>query len=84
MIIWRQPKRSRKPPLVQAKEADTTPPTIFCTLTIVCVEEVMRQPAITYLAVGVPVILLHPPLTLAGVSIAMERERQQNDSLANG
>ena len=30
------------------------------------------------------VILLHPPLPLVGLSIAMERERQQNDSLANG
>ena len=30
------------------------------------------------------VILLHPPLPLVGVSIAMERERQQNDSLARG
>ena len=36
------------------------------------------------LAVGETVILLHPPLHLAGVSIATERERQQNDSLANG
>ena len=30
------------------------------------------------------VILLHPPLSLVGVSIVMERERQQNDSLVNG
>ena len=30
------------------------------------------------------VILLHPPLPLAGVSIVMERGRQQNDSLVNG
>ena len=30
------------------------------------------------------VILLHPPLPLAGVSIVMERERQQTDSLVNG
>ena len=29
------------------------------------------------------VILLHPPLPLVGVSIVMERERQQNDSLVN-
>ena len=36
------------------------------------------------LAVGETVILLHPPLPLVGVSIAMERERQQNDSLADG
>ena len=36
------------------------------------------------LAVGETVILLHPPVHLAGVSIAVERERQQNDSLANG
>ena len=36
--------------------------------------EAMRRPAV------VPdetVILLHPPLPLVGVSIAMERERQQ-------
>ena len=38
------------------------------------------------LAVGETVILLHPPLPLhvVGVSIAMEKERQQNDSLADG
>ena len=30
------------------------------------------------------VILLHPPLPLVGVSIVVERERQQNDSLVNG
>ena len=29
------------------------------------------------------VILLHPPLPVLGVSIVMERERQQNDSLAD-
>ena len=36
------------------------------------------------IAVGETVILLHPPLPLVGVSIAMERECQQNNSLANG
>ena len=36
------------------------------------------------LAVDETVIPLHPPLPLVGVSIAMERERQQNDSLVNG
>ena len=36
------------------------------------------------LAVDETVILLHPPLPLVGVSIAMERERQQNDILVNG
>ena len=37
------------------------------------------------LAVGeTSVILLHPPLPSVGVSIVMERERQQNDSLADG
>ena len=36
------------------------------------------------IAVGETVILLHPPLPLVGISIAMERERQQTDSLANG
>ena len=36
------------------------------------------------LAVGETVILLHPPLPSVGASIAMERERQQNDSLPNG
>ena len=30
------------------------------------------------------VVLLHPPLGSAGVSIGMEREGKQNDSLANG
>ena len=34
-------------------------------------------------AVGETVILLHPLLPLVGVSIVMERERQQNDSLVN-
>ena len=36
------------------------------------------------LAIGETVILLHPPLPLVCVSIVMERERQQNDSLVNG
>ena len=36
------------------------------------------------LAVDETVIMLHLPLSLVGVSVAMERERQQNDSLANG
>ena len=35
-------------------------------------------------AVGETVILLHPPVPLLGVSIWMVRERQQNESLANG
>ena len=35
-------------------------------------------------AVDETVILLHPPLPLAGVSIVVERGRQQNDSLVNG
>ena len=35
-------------------------------------------------AIGETVIPLHPPLPLVGVSIAMERERQQNGSLAYG
>ena len=34
--------------------------------------------------IGETVVLLHPPLPLSGVSIAMERERQQNGSLADG
>ena len=34
--------------------------------------------------VGETAILLHPPLPLVGVSTVMERERRQNDSLANG
>ena len=37
-----------------------------------------------HLAVGETVILLHLPLPVAGVSIVMERGRQQNDSLADG
>ena len=37
------------------------------------------------LAICEAVILLHPPLPLAGVSIGTERELQQNDrTLANG
>ena len=35
-------------------------------------------------AVDEPVILLHPALPSVGVSIVMERERQQNDSLIRG
>ena len=35
-------------------------------------------------AIGETVILLHPSLPLVGVSIVMERERQQNDILVNG
>ena len=42
-------------------------------------------PALVMLAVGDTVMLLHPPLPLVGVSIAMESERQQNDrTLADG
>ena len=37
-----------------------------------------------HLAIDETVILLHPPLPLVGVSIVMERERQQNNSLVNG
>ena len=36
------------------------------------------------LAVDKTVILLHPPLPSVGVAIVMKRERQQNDSLADG
>ena len=36
------------------------------------------------LAIGETVKLLHPPLPLVGVSIDIERECQQNDSLADG
>ena len=32
----------------------------------------------------ISVVLLHPPLPVAGVSIVMQRERQQSDSLVNG
>ena len=42
------------------------------------------SPTGRHLAVDETVILLHPPLPLAGVSIVMERERQQNDGLVNG
>ena len=35
-------------------------------------------------AVGEAVFLLHPPLPFAGVSIGMERECRQSDSLADG
>ena len=40
--------------------------------------------AVRRLAAGETVILPHPPLTLVGVSMRMEREHQQNASLANG
>ena len=35
------------------------------------------------IAVGETVILLHPPLPLVGVSIGLQKGRQQNDSLAD-
>ena len=46
----------------------------------------MRCPGPTSVRIAVDetVILLHPPLPLVGVSIVMERERQQNDSLVHG
>ena len=43
-----------------------------------------RTEAARLVAVGGTVILLHPPLTLVGVSIVMARGCQQNDSLADG
>ena len=52
---------------------------------------ILRSPAVRAessrpagLAVGETVILLHPPLPFVGVSIVIEKECQQNDSLANG
>ena len=36
------------------------------------------------LAVDETVILLHPPLPVVDVAIAMEKERQQNDNLVDG
>ena len=42
------------------------------------------RPGMARIAVDETVILLHSPLPLVGVSIVMERERQQNDSLVNG
>ena len=45
---------------------------------------VLRWWVAVSVAVGETVILLHPPLPFAVFSIAMERERQQNDSLADG
>ena len=38
----------------------------------------------SFLAVGETVIRLHPPAPLVGVSVVMERGRQQNDSLVRG
>ena len=47
-----------------------------------------RQPDalldLDHLPIGGTVIPLHPPLPLVGVSIGMDGERQQNDSLADG
>ena len=43
-----------------------------------------RRSRASDLAVDETVILLHPPLPLAGVSIVMERGCQQNDSLVRG
>ena len=48
------------------------------------VEEGGAAPMAAPLAPDETVILPHPPLPLAGVSIVMERERQQNGSLVNG
>ena len=44
----------------------------------------VRPDIMTYVCGQDHAILLHPPLPLAGVSTAMERERQQNGSLADG
>ena len=44
----------------------------------------LRETPMCVVAVGETVILLHPPRPLVGVSIGMERECQQNDSLADG
>ena len=43
-----------------------------------------RVVAAAGVAVGETVMLLRLPLPVAGVSIEMERGRQQNDSLADG
>ena len=42
-----------------------------------------RKPPVR-VAVDEAVILLSPPLPLVGVSIVLERKRQQNESLVNG
>ena len=44
----------------------------------------MSDHPLSVLAVDGTIILLHPPLPLVGVSIVMERERPQNDSLVYG
>ena len=53
------------------------------TLRLVCFER-LEKVVVARLAVGETVILLHPIFPLVGVSIGMERGRQQNDSLADG
>ena len=45
---------------------------------------IVHFPRGTYSRIGETVILLHLPPSVAGVTIAMERECQKNDSLANG
>ena len=49
-----------------------------------CLSRYLLPTSAPDLAVDETVIPLHPPLPLAGVSIVMERERQQNDSLVGG
>ena len=74
--VWRWPRCTWHSPTASPCSAgSTTAPT-------------HRRPHASHcpasLAVDETVILLHPPLSLVGVSIVMERERQRNDSLANG
>ena len=56
----------------------------FAAYTMVSDDGRQDRPVLFQVAVGETVILLQPPLPLAGVSIAMRRERQQNESLADG
>ena len=60
---------------------------VRCAPAVFCAREKPSRTAcsaVTDLAIDETVILLHHPLPLVGVSIVMERERQQNDSLVNG
>ena len=59
---------------------------IHCHLKKVSSYDVVLRPGRVrlHVAVGETVILLHPALSLVGVSIETMRECQQNDSLADG
>ena len=62
----------------------TTTHGVSVRLTVLSAASMCTCCALPGLAAGETVILLHPPLPSAGVTIGMERGCQQNNSLADG